>query len=185
MVIPEIVTGVASNVVTELGKRAWRDRGTAARRLVSFVRRRPGQMVFIPEAAGFHVLEATDRKLMVRLILIGSAAWTRNREIGMEPQFTATVIPPGIGGYYFAADNRFTTAKVPRGMHAYYIGNMPLTTDHRTADPMAIHTVFFNGHITVERLGTIPIFPLAIQAGAYGQGGGFVNEPIELSAIRS
>lgn len=184
MVVPEILTDIASRVLYDVGHAAWRAGGTWPRRLASFVRRRPGQLVFVPEAAGLSAVDVSDRKLVVRLILLGSSTWTNGKPVELDPAFTATLMPPGNGGYFFARQHRFTTAPVPRGMHAYFIGEHRLSSEHACIDPIERVGVLFDGHISIPRYGRVPIFPVALLAGTFGAGGGFRNEPIELAALR-
>ena len=180
--LEDLARRLPSDTLVTLGKAAWRERGTILRRVRSAFRRRPATLVFVPDSAGLSTIEVVERKLFVRLILIGSASWTRGRTVVMKPNFTATILPPGNGSYYFTGAHCFETAPVPRGLHAYFIGQQPLRTEHQDIDPFTHPGVIFDGNIDVEGLGAIPIFPLNVSSGAFAEGGGHVNEPIELRA---
>lgn len=145
----------------------------------------PGRPIFVPEAAVITHRGQPARTLQVRLILLESTSWTDGTEISMEPDFTATIIPPGRGEYRFAASDAFTTKKVPHGMHAYFLGKQNLQVDHYDIEVCASKVgVLFSGRVKVTGVGSYPIFPLCIMSGCVMGGGGFVNEPIELRAIK-
>lgn len=178
----EIISGIASSVLYDLGKAALKDFGSMFGRLKNVFGSRKSAMVFVPEAAGLSNADTAQRKLMIRLILLGSASWTKEKLISMEPDLQATIFPPGNGHYYFSKPNTFVTPAIAKGMHAYFLGEQELKSEHKGIDAFTSKVgVIFSGTITVEGLGKIPVFPLTLLAGSMG---GFVNEPIELKALK-
>ena len=177
-----ILTNIASGVLTDIGKRAVKDYKGFFGKLRSVFPTRRSSMVFVPEAAGLNHNDKDPRKLFVRLILFGSASWTKGKPVTMRPTFTVTLFPPGSDRYTFSDTHSFTTPPVKRGMHSYYLGEQILKEESLSVEPCGPKVgLIFSGDINVEGLGTIPIFPVTLLAGCMG---GFVNEPLELAALK-
>lgn len=180
--IPNIEEQLAK-VLTELGQASAPKTVLPPSQEQTVARAVQGQLVFIPEVAVVDHSDVDRRSLHLRLILVGSSSWTNGSDVLMEPDFTATMIPPGRGAYTFSAPDRFVAKKIPAGMHAYFLGNKPLQSDHSGVELCISKLgVLFSGRIRVGGFGSVPIFPLCILAGC---GGGFIDEPIELKALRT
>jgi hypothetical protein len=182
----DVMEKILSGYLVEQGKASLKALGRAMTKLQLPIKPNKGNLVFIPEAAVITTLDSSQRELHVRLILLGSASWTRNKEVSMEPDFTATIFPPGSDAYHFGKGDQFLTTKLPKGMHAYYLGKKMLHREHALLEMFRSKVgVIFGGNIEVKGIGKVPIFPLNILAGGVAAGGGFLNQPIELRAIKS